>query len=624
MCSPSSGAWRVWNRSGPRESRIGRVLHRDVPITGWSTSSKKPRCAQLLEVRLTVRLHDLADGHASVPQELHDVVGRPVTAPRLQVLVDPVVRPGPAVGGRRGRVAPPTPGRPSASRSAVHCSSVATAIATQQSSRPYSSTPAGLVQVLRRRDRAPVAGPLQQRAVRASARSPARRRCSARRRPWPPRPGRPRRCGRGAPARAAARPARAARRWDRRRSTARAAAGRARPVSHVRPGRVLDHEGERGLVAPRPVEPEAGHPHHDEVGLDLAQRLVVEPGVVEHPGRVVLDDDVARRDEPAHEVDAPRVAEVDRQALLVRVERGEDRAALPVLLLGLRARRRRAARRRAGPPTPGGSPRHRAAPACGRRAGRPSTRSCRAPAARSNGSDPGAPSRRRGARSAVQSSRCSPSRGAGSGRGGGSTTSGTAGRGWSRRRAGWRRTCRARGSARSSWRWRRATIGAFGMRKADACSSTSSTVRSPIQASIVGSRAVRSRKSFGSSVHSGWPTMHAEVEPLLAGAAPEPDQPVAGRADAGRRHEPLLAHRPAELVVEGHRVVGQARSPTPRASTRRRARRPRRRAGATPASRWRRRCPASHSPIWPPTWTGARSGQPRAEADDAARPAPAA
>ena len=43
LCSPSSGACRRWICSGPRENRIGNVLYRDCPITGWSTSSKKRR-----------------------------------------------------------------------------------------------------------------------------------------------------------------------------------------------------------------------------------------------------------------------------------------------------------------------------------------------------------------------------------------------------------------------------------------------------------------------------------------------------------------------------------------------------------------------------------------------------
>ncbi len=101
-------------------------------------------------------------------------------------------------------------------------------------------------------------------------------------------------------------------------------------------GGVLDDEREGGEVPPRSVESEAGHANHHEVGVDGAERLVVESGAVEHPRRVVLDDDVAGRRDPLDELDAARVGEVDRQALLVRVERREDRAALPVLRLGLR------------------------------------------------------------------------------------------------------------------------------------------------------------------------------------------------------------------------------------------------------------------------------------------------
>ena len=57
-------------------------------------------------------------------------------------------------------------GDPSASHSPAHCSSVATAIATQLSRRPNSSTSAAAVEVLRRRRRSPIARPLQQRPVR--------------------------------------------------------------------------------------------------------------------------------------------------------------------------------------------------------------------------------------------------------------------------------------------------------------------------------------------------------------------------------------------------------------------------------------------------------------------------
>ena len=83
-------------------------------------------------------------------------------------------------------------------------------------------------------------------------------------------------------------------------------------------------------------------------------------------------------------------------------------------------------------------------------------------------------------------------------------------------------------------------------------------VRSAIQASMVGVErgAVEEERPV---LHPlGMADHHAEVQPLLPGPAPEPDEPVAGRTDAGRRHEPLPAHRPAQLVVERHRVVGEA------------------------------------------------------------------
>ena len=100
-------------------------------------------------------------------------------------------------------------------------------------------------------------------------------------------------------------------------------------------GGVLDDEGEGRQVAPRPVEPEPGHAHHDEIGPHLAQGLEAETQLVQHPRRVVLDHDVARGDDAPHQVEAARFAQVDGQALLVGVERGEDRAPLPVAVLGL-------------------------------------------------------------------------------------------------------------------------------------------------------------------------------------------------------------------------------------------------------------------------------------------------
>ena len=101
------------------------------------------------------------------------------------------------------------------------------------------------------------------------------------------------------------------------------------------PRRVLDDERERGQVPPWAVESEARHAQHDQIGSLAPQRLEVEAQLVQHSRRVVLDHDVTRRDEAAHQIDATLVTQVDRHALLVRVECGKDRTSLPVPILRL-------------------------------------------------------------------------------------------------------------------------------------------------------------------------------------------------------------------------------------------------------------------------------------------------
>ena len=101
------------------------------------------------------------------------------------------------------------------------------------------------------------------------------------------------------------------------------------------PRGVLDDERERRQVPPWAVEPEARHAQHDQIGSLAPQRLEFETQLVQHSWRVVLDHDVTRRDEPAHQIDATLVTQIDRHALLVRVERGKDRPSLPELILRL-------------------------------------------------------------------------------------------------------------------------------------------------------------------------------------------------------------------------------------------------------------------------------------------------
>ena len=159
--SPSASMSRWSGRARPRSSAVVFAEERRVagvqtlrttlepasgaccsgrfPITGCSTSSKKRRDCERRQIRLVVRLGDLADRHTRLPQPSHHIVGLLVAAPRPP-------------GGRRSRPgrarAPPRwsssgsaahAGSPSARRERRHCSSVATAMATQQSSRAFSS-----------------------------------------------------------------------------------------------------------------------------------------------------------------------------------------------------------------------------------------------------------------------------------------------------------------------------------------------------------------------------------------------------------------------------------------------------------------------------------------------------
>ena len=143
MCSPSRGAWRVWRRAGPAGEP-----HRQgaAPRPSRSPDGRPPRRtpgpASCARSGCRCGCTTLPTGTPGVPEELRRC-RRPAVAGTT-----------PAGARRSGRAPATRPaavasagsaaqaGSPSTSRSAAHCASVATAIATQQSSRPYSSTPA--------------------------------------------------------------------------------------------------------------------------------------------------------------------------------------------------------------------------------------------------------------------------------------------------------------------------------------------------------------------------------------------------------------------------------------------------------------------------------------------------
>ena len=154
-------------------------------------------------------------------------------------------------------------------------------------------------------------------------------------------------------------------------------------------------------------------------------------------------------------------------------------------------------------------------------------------------------------------------------------------------------------------------IGALGIRKVDARSSTSSTVCSAIHSSMIGSSAVRSRKSFGSSIHSGCSTIAQKSSHCCPVPHPSPTSPSRGGADTRSRDEAALPHGTSQLIVERHRVVREAHRQgfEHRHVDELADRAVRLTAASVPMAAKR---PESHSPIWPPTNTGARSGLPRA------------
>ena len=222
VCSPSSGAGRRWNRSGPRENRIGSVLCRAGPGDGVVDLLEEAAVLQLRQRRLLVGLHHLRHRDARRPEAVDDLVAAPLVAPA-------------STGARRWRRAAaagpprssapgpsPTPGRPSASRRAEPLVvGRRRRWRPRRRARPSSSASARQVQVLGRGGRPSVPVALEERAVGRVLddllggdveRGVDHRRLDERR---------PRRCAGGAPARGAGRTARGCRRSSRPRSTAR-------------------------------------------------------------------------------------------------------------------------------------------------------------------------------------------------------------------------------------------------------------------------------------------------------------------------------------------------------------------------------------------------------------------
>ena len=229
------------------------------------------------------------------------------------------------------------------------------------------------------------------------------------------------------------------------------------------------------------------------------------------------------------------------------------------------------------------------------------------------------------ARRRCRRSECSPSSGAGAGwPQAPPRPAGRAGPGWPTPSAGWRR----RSARRRKWS-RSRHVRAVGDRSVGDAEG-----RGQLQHLFDGAlgdpgvdrrgrSAVRSRKSLGSSIHSGCSTMAQKSSHCWPGAAPQADQPVACRTDARGRDVAAAAQRSSQLVVEGHRVVGEAHGQRlEHRHVDQLARRfgARRRAARVPIAA---KSPASHSPICPPTCTGGTIRVAPGQPDDPARTTPA-
>src|SRR5271168_5103113 len=63
----------------------------------------------------------------------------------------------------------------------------------------------------------------------------------------------------------------------------------------------------------------AGHGYVDDSRFDLAQLVIAEAPVMQHPGAEILDHDVGDRDQPLHDLQALGASHIQTEALLVDV-----------------------------------------------------------------------------------------------------------------------------------------------------------------------------------------------------------------------------------------------------------------------------------------------------------------
>src|SRR5579875_3716090 len=305
--------------------RPGREASRQRAVAGPAQHRvldllEVPARLELRHLALLMGQHHLGHRNAGRPQRAHDLVGRPRRAPGAEVLVDHVVVLLPSLHAAQRLVHSPV------GRAQGLDQTVPLVVALHRAGHPgVRILPWGLlgapVDVLWRRAGAAVARPLQQLPVRrvldhlfgrdVDGRVDHRRLDA---------------CSLSSLAPVLQREQQPCERMHRSIRIA-DAVGLERLLVGVpgQPGQprcVLDGVGKGGVVPPRSIESEPWHADDHEVLAQRPQGGTVQADLLEHSWGEVLDHDVSSGDQGPEHLHAPGLVEIDRQALLVRIDGG--------------------------------------------------------------------------------------------------------------------------------------------------------------------------------------------------------------------------------------------------------------------------------------------------------------
>ena len=294
---------------------------RTSPATGWTHRLVEAARRVLLVVDDDARVHHRRHRHAGVAQSRHELVAVGGRERGRELLVDGVVpRPGDPPR-RRTRVARPR-------RVTEHAAQGGPLLVGLHREREPAVAVADAVDVLGRGEAAPIALAAQQLAGGAVHRDLFRGDVQGRLHQ------------RRLDHHALAGPVAVLERGQQGEHRVQATQRVARAAGHDRraflvsgdpgqPGDLLHRLGEPGPVAPRAVEAPRRHAQDDQAGIGAPQIVVEQPEALDDARRVVLDQDVARGQQPARQREALGLGEVEGHVALVGVRAVEQGRELP-------------------------------------------------------------------------------------------------------------------------------------------------------------------------------------------------------------------------------------------------------------------------------------------------------